>query len=224
MKFEKHEPPLSAETQKALTRLVEFVAEQLPRDVKREEGSAKKVAALLDKLLAYFNEPASREHFQAITGVKESPAEELEVSDDFLVYLLNKLPLQLKERWSAWLDRGEKETTDLLKAVSRPDRGLILGFHVSPNDFGEAGQKVMPGVTDDVFVDPETGKEYHDATAKAWYSLDKQRLYGDKRARYLYLVEGSRQDLDNRRYYDRVNKSVYSHAPLVIRAKVPLTP
>jgi len=223
MKSEKYEQLLSPETKSALNQLAEFAREQLPGADEGEESDPASVKKLIARVFMYLNEPASREHFRRTVGILASPEEEPTDTDEFQEYLIKKLPLQLQMRWRDWLDSGEKETEDLLKVVSRPDRGLLLGFHVSPNDFGEVGQQVRPGVTDDIFVDPETGKEYHDTNAKAWYSLDAKHLYGDKRARYLYFVEGSRQDLEGRRHYDRTNQSVYSYSPLVIRAKVSLS-
>ncbi|MBI2483125.1 hypothetical protein HYV74_03020 [Candidatus Uhrbacteria bacterium] len=236
-------PPNSTETteqQKNPPELADFhhfVADEL-EFVDRSTIERLAPATQLRLLQEYWNVPASVDHFQRLAGMfteintASTPTTEaanlLEYEqrrDQYISYLLHKLPLELRERWTTEMDEHPNDALPRLqRAVARTDLGLVLGFHVTRRPL--AGDRVWTAMASDVFDELTTVADAPDiapidARAKSWYSLDPNHLYGH-RARYLYLIEGSRGDIGSPREF--LPGHIWSSAPLRIRHHIPLTP
>jgi hypothetical protein len=210
-----------------------------------DEGKVRnlKPSEVLFLLQNYWDTPASFEHFKEMVATygqipagidfatlwQDALTQYPDLYDDFLEYLVGKLPYELQEEWRKKI-RDKKNIESLIDAVSRDDSGLDLGFHTSPIDFwaGEGDTTIKPTFSEDEFINTDTKEKRTDASAKTWYSTNPKELYPGKisesKTPWIYLVEVSRGDKKTKRFYDKSKGAFYTHGSLVVRHRLPLTP
>jgi len=224
----------SPETMKVIKQLRGFLADEL--DFIPEEAIEKIPSEQLLLLLQkYWDEPASFEHFVELLGSLSQlpPGTDITNFDpetirqqwpdadfSYTQYLLHKMPQSLRQRWEEQVYRdgaaNKPAVLDRLQqAASRPDMGLLAGFHVSPLNL-DTVETIAPTSSTDTFIGG--GKEAVDGSAKTWYSTDSKNLYGTKGTDYLYIVEGSRSEQP----YDQSVEAYKTYRPLPIRHQIRL--
>lgn len=226
----------SNETEKALKNLRFFVSDNinfLPMSAIESMTAGQQLETLED----YWNTPASFDHFtrmieshgSAVSRADITTLSEDEMNEDaplyneFLDYLLNKLPIELKEVWEESIENSTKTVEDLIKAVNNEKRGLILGMHTSQRNFwkGEGSTFINPSHSNDTYVGEENRDEDF---SNSWYFMDPKQIFpaSGNGADYYYIIEGSRVDLDGKRHYDKGHGLVYTHRKLPVRLMIPL--
>jgi len=111
--------------------------------------------------------------------------------------LLRQLPNELQKRWK---DADPQKIMEIIDARKETGFETLTGYHTSDIDLN-VGEYIRPG----------SDKTIH-------YTTSADNLYS-KKAKYLYLVEGSNNDIVN----DENLGWRQSHAPLKILDKIELT-
>lgn len=129
---------------------------------------------------------------------ENKPEHSISAEESVRQTLLKQLPTELQERWK---NSSPQEIMEIIEARKEAGFATLTGYHTSNIDFN-VGDYVHPG---------------SDGTIH--YSTSIGNLYG-KKAKYLYTVEGSSNDLIN----DETLGWRQSHASMKIIDKIELTP
>lgn len=250
--------PEEKEAEKAAQGVREFVAGVMPF-LDRKKLDSLGDDELIPLLQRYWDSPSSLEHYRDLllefsglppdTKIEDVNAdalidEENPLHESFLEYLMNKLPIELHARWRDDLDKAADDVARqavvkrLMKATSKAELGLNLGFHTSSSDLGiidpdpedteKTVRTIAPVFSNDSFQDPKTGEWKEDNSAKTFYSNDKTKLYKDTKRkslpRFVYVVEASRQDINSPGSYAPKVGAFHTKRALVARHKIPLMP
>lgn len=158
---------------------------------------------------------------------RRATAKEIDVNpsakNDYFQYLLFKMPTEMHGEWSQWLRSEQKNYKDLEAAVlyRANHNPLVIGFHTSKALLSDT---VSPQRSSDVFVDSKTGRTRVDDSAKSWFVTNPKKLYADKVANSIYIVEGSLffEEGGRERNYDPTRSAHYSNSVLPILFRIPL--
>lgn len=145
------------------------------------------------------------------------------VRNDYIQFLLFKMPSELYNDWNQWIRSGKRTYKDLEEAVLYRSNHtpLVLGFHT---DKERLSGSIIPQKSSDIFIDSQTGEERTDSSAKSWFVTDHTKLYSDKNPQAVYLVEGSvyLDDEGIGRNYDPQRTAHYSSSALPILFSIPI--